>query len=76
LIRPQAWVELAHERWIGMAASAQLRNLLAIDLSLPTGLAAHRLIRIIAGWIAPMTTRACETFLGVDVLAELFLGDS
>ena len=76
LIGSQAGVELANVCRIGMAASAQLGNLLALNLPLPSSLTAHRLLLIIAGWIAPMTTDAGQTFLSVNVLAEFLLSDS
>ena len=76
LIGSQAGVELANVCWIGMASSTQLWNLFALNLSLPTCLAAHGLIWIVASWIATVTTGAGQTPLGVDVLAKFLLGDS
>ena len=76
LICAQARVEPPHEGWIRMATSAQLRDLLAIDLALPASLAAHGLIGIVAVGVAAVATGAGQTFLGVYILSELFLADS
>src|SRR5208337_4694891 len=73
LVRAQAGVELANVRGIRMATSAQLRDLFAINLPLPSCLAAHGLVGIVAARIAAVTTGASQTLLCVDVLAELLL---
>jgi len=74
LVRAQAGVELPNVGWVGMAASAQPRNLPAINLAFPSRLAAHGFVGIVAGGVAAVTTGAGQAFLGVDVLAELILG--
>ena len=76
LVGAQAGVVLPHIGRIRVAASAQLRDLLAIDLALPAGLAAHGLVWIVAGCVAAVATGAGQALLRVDVLAELLLGDS
>ena len=76
LVGAQAGVVLAHVGGIGMARSAQLRNLFAIDLALPSGLAAHGLVGIVAGGVAAMATGAGEALLRVNVLAEFLRSDS
>src|SRR5208337_2639428 len=73
LIRAQAGVELPNIGRIRMATSAQLWDLLAINLAFPSCLSAHGLVGIVAGWVAPVATGTSQTLLCVDVLAELFL---
>lgn len=73
LIGAQSGIESPHEGGIGMTAPAQLRDLGPVNLAFPSGLAAHGLVRIIAGGVAAVATGAGQTFLGVDVLAEFFL---
>ena len=75
LIGAQAGIVSAHQVGIGVARAAKLRNLLAVDLALPAGLAAHGLRGIVAGCVAAVATGAGEALLGVDVLAEFFLRD-
>jgi len=70
LIGAQAGIELPHVRGIGVAASAQLRDLFAIDLPFPSLLGAHGLIGIVAGRIASVATDAGQALLCVYVLAE------
>ena len=76
LVRAQARVELPNIGWIRMATSAQLRDLLAIDLAFPARLSAHGLVWIVAGWVAPVATGASQILLCVYVLAELLLAHS
>jgi hypothetical protein len=57
-----------------MAASAQLRNVLSLNLTLPPSLLAHGLACIVNGWVASVTTGARQTFLKVDVLTKRFMG--
>ena len=76
LVGAQAGVELPNIRRIRVARSAQLRDLLAIDLTLPPSLSAHGFIWIVAGWVAPVAAGASQTFLRVYVLAELLLAHS
>ena len=76
LIGAQAGVELPDIGRIGMATSAQLRDLLALDLALPARLLAHGLVWIGAGWVATVTTGAGQALLCVYVLAELLLSYS
>ena len=58
-----------------MAASAQIRDLLAINLALPTGLSAHGFAWIVTSRIAAVAASAAQAFLGMYVLAELLLAD-
>src|SRR5450756_947637 len=76
LVRAQAGVELPNIGGIGMATSAQLGDLLALDLAFPARLSAHGFVWIVAGWVAPVATSASQTLLCVYVLAELLLGHS
>jgi hypothetical protein len=76
LVCAQAGVVLLHEGWIGMAGTAQLRDLFAIDLALPARLSAHGDVRFVATRVASMTACAGKTFLRVNVLAELLLRHS
>ncbi len=76
LVGAQAGVELPNICRIRMATSAQLRNLLAINLALPPGLWAHGFVWIVAGWVASVAAGASQTLLCVYVLAELLLGYS
>ncbi len=76
LVGAQAGVELPNVGWIRMASSAQLRDLLAINLAFPTRLPAHGFVWIVAGWVAPVATGASQTLLCVYVLAELLLAHS
>src|SRR6266545_1537897 len=76
LVRPQAWVELAHICRIRVATSAQLRNLFAINLAFPPRLPAHGLFWIVAGGVTSVATGASQTFLCVYVLSELLLAHS
>jgi len=73
LICAQAGVELPNIGWIRMATSAQLRNLLAINLALPASLSAHGFIRIVTGCVASVATGASQTLLCVYVLTEFLL---
>jgi hypothetical protein len=59
-----------------MTLSAQLRDLLAINLAFPTRLPAHGFVWIVAGWVASVATGASQTLLCVYVLAELLRGHS
>src|SRR5450759_26863 len=59
-----------------MAGSAQLRDLLAINLALPPGLSAHGFVWIVAGRVTSVAAGASQTLLCVYVLAELLLGHS
>jgi hypothetical protein len=56
-----------------MATSAQLRDLLAINLALPSSLATHGFVWIVAGCVASVAASTSQTFLCVDVLAKLLL---
>jgi hypothetical protein len=76
LVRAQAGIELPNVCWIRMATSAQLRDLLAIDLAFPTGLPAHCFVWVVAAWVASVATGASQTLLFVYILAELLLGNS
>ena len=76
LVGAQAGVELPNIGWIRMATSAQLRDLLAINLAFPTGLSAHGCVGIVTGWVASVATGASQTLLCVDVLAEFLLAHS
>lgn len=76
LVCPQTGVELPHVGWVGMATSTQLRDLLAIYLALPPGLAAHGFVGIVAGGIAPVTAGARQSLLCMYVLTELLLAHS
>ena len=73
LIGAQAGIELPHVCGIRVATSAQLRDLFAIDLALPSGFAAHCLIWIIFRGIAAVAAGARQALLRVDVVAEFFL---
>ena len=73
LVGAQAGVELPNIGRIRMASSAQLRDLLAIDLAFPPRLSAHGFVGIVAGWVASVATGASQTLLCVYVLAELLL---
>ena len=75
LIGAQAGIVGAHECRVGVAGTAQLRNQLPIDLALPAFTTVHRLRRVIARGIASVATGAGETFLSVNVLAELLSSD-
>src|SRR5208283_356035 len=63
LVCAQAGVELPNIGRIGMTLSAQLRNLLVIDLALPTGLSAHGFVWIVAGWVASVAAGISQAFL-------------
>src|SRR5271167_5197898 len=76
LVGAQAGVELPNIGWIRMATSAQLRDLLAINLALPPSLSAHGFVWVVGGWVASVATGASQTLLCVYVLAELLLGHS
>src|SRR5438093_648967 len=76
LVGAQAGVKLPNVRWIRMAGTAQLRDLLAIDLAFPAGFPAHGVVWIVAGWVASVATGAGQTLLCVYVLAELLLAHS
>src|SRR6266567_2825068 len=76
LVGAQAGIELPNIGWIRMATSAQLRDLLAIDLAFPARLSAHGFVWIVAGGVAAMASGASQTLLCVDVLAELLLAHS
>ena len=76
LVGAQTGVELPNIGWIRMATSAQLRDLLVVDLAFPARLSAHGFVWIVAGWVAPVATGASQTLLCVDVLAELLLAHS
>ena len=73
LVGAQAGIELPDIGGIGMATSAQLRDLLAFDLAFPSCLAAHGFVWIVAGCVASVATGAGQTFLCVYILAELLL---
>ena len=75
-VRPQAGVVLPHICRIRMATSAQLWDVLAVNLALPPGLSAHRLGWIIAGRVTSVAAGASQTLLRVDVLAECLLAYS
>src|SRR5579864_2035454 len=70
LVRPQARIVLPYVFRIGVAATAKFRNLLAIDLSFPSGLLAHGDFRIVAGRITAMAARARQAFLRVNILTK------
>src|ERR1039458_5238545 len=72
LIDPQPGVVFFHPFGIGVAGSAELRNLLALDLALPSGSAAHGLFRIVVAGITTVTGSAGEALLSVYVLAVGF----
>jgi hypothetical protein len=57
-----------------MATSAQLRDLLVIDLAFPTRFSAHGFVWIVAGCVAPVATDASQTLLCMYVLAKFLLG--
>jgi hypothetical protein len=76
LVGAQTGVELPNIGGIRMATSAQLRDLLAIDLAFPTRLSAHGFVWIVAGWVTAVAAGTSQTLLCVDVLAELLLGHS
>jgi hypothetical protein len=76
LVRAQAGVELPNICRIRMATSAQLRDLLAINLAFPPSLSAHGFIWIVAGGVTSVAASASQTLLCVYVLAELLLGHS
>src|SRR5208282_5915090 len=76
LVGAQAGVELPNISGIRMATSAQLGNLLAIDLAFPARLFAHGFVWIVAGGIAAVATGASQTLLCVYILAEFLLGYS
>jgi hypothetical protein len=63
LVGAQAGVELPNIGRIRMATSAQLGDLLTIDLAFPTRLAAHGLVWIIAGGVASVAAGASQTLL-------------
>jgi hypothetical protein len=73
LVRAQAGVELPNIGRIRMASSAQLRDLLAINLAFPPRLSAHGFVWIVAGWVAAVAAGASQTLLCVYILAELLL---
>ena len=58
-----------------MAASAQLRDLFAIDFALESRFFSHGDGWIVAACIASVATGASQTFLRVDVLTELILSN-
>ena len=58
-----------------MAASAQIRDLLAINLALPAGLSAHGFVWIVTSGIAAVAASAAQAFLGMYVLTEFLLAD-
>src|ERR1017187_498464 len=58
LIDPQPGVVFFHPFGIGVAGSAELRNLLALDLALPSRRATHRLFRIVAAGVATLARGA------------------
>ena len=76
LVGAQTGVELPNIGGIGMATSAQLRDLFAIDLAFPARLSAHGFVCIVGGWVAAVATGASQALLCVYVLAELLLGHS
>ena len=76
LVGAQTGVELPNIGWIRMATSAQLRDLLVVDLAFPARLSAHGFVWIVAGWVASVATGASQTLLRVDILAELLLAHS
>src|SRR6516162_5076450 len=53
LVYTQAGIVLLHQLGIGVAGSAQLRNLTALDLAFPARRSTHRLFGVIAAGIAP-----------------------
>src|SRR5271157_5484032 len=71
LVGAQAGVELPNIGGIRMATSAQLGDLLTIDLTFPARLSAHGFVWIVAGWVAAVATGAGQTLLCVYILAEL-----
>src|ERR1035437_8356420 len=75
LVGAQAGVVGAQVARVGVATAAQLRNLLAINLALPSRLAAHGLVGIEAGGVTSVATDAGVALLRVNVLAEFFRGD-
>jgi hypothetical protein len=76
LIHPEAGIVFLHQFGIGMARCAKLGDLSPLDLSFPVRSAAHRFVRIITVRIATVAAGACESFLEMDVLAELLRRDS
>src|SRR5512135_769911 len=72
LVRTQAGVELPDICGVRMASSAQLRDLLAINLAFPPSPAAHGFFWIVAGGVASVATSASQTLLCVYILTELF----
>lgn len=66
LIGPQRGIERAHVRSVGMALPTQQRYLHARDVALESCSRAHRLLQIIAGWIAAVATGAIQTLLRMD----------
>ena len=76
LVRAQAGVELADVGRVGMATSAQMGDLLSLNLALPPSFLTHGFIRIVAAGVAAVTTGTRQALLCVYVLAELLLGHS
>ena len=75
LVGAQAGVKLPHGSRIGVTVlSAQLWNLLAVNLTFEAGLRTHGFGSIVRGFIASVTALTGETLLGVNVLTELLLG--
>jgi hypothetical protein len=72
LVGAQAGIVLAHIGRIGMAASAELRDLRTGDLAFEAGLLAHRDLGIVAGGITAVATGAGQAFLRVDILVKFF----
>ena len=76
LIDPQPGVVLLHPFGVGVARGAEFRNLLALDLALPSRRAAHGFFRIVAVSVATMAGRTRESFLSVNILAVSLHADT
>ena len=72
LVCSQRGIVLTHEGGIGMAAPAEGRNLIALDLSTKPGGFAH-CVHVGLGGIAAMAARTRQTLLRMDVVGELLL---
>src|SRR5690349_12680124 len=71
LIGAQRWVVFAHERGVGMAASAERGNLAARDLSAEARGLAHG-VHVGFRGIAAVATGAGQAFLSVNIVRKLF----
>jgi hypothetical protein len=74
LIGSQGRVVLAHESRIGVAATAELRDLTPQDFAVKACRLAHG-VHIGFRGIPAVTARARQALLGMNVAGELFSGD-